>query len=121
MNGLFWPHADGADWKLLLRRSLGLAGVAAGGPRDDHLYVSLVGQCARVQHRNPQSDSNLVDVVPGFDVVKSHHQEIELLVKLDGELFNVHMMGMDVQEWVDLLDRFSGHQGLGVPFVLSLE
>jgi hypothetical protein len=46
---------------------------------------------------------------------------VELFEEVDGEFFDVFVMGDDVKIGVDFEDGLAGHEGFGVAFVLLLE
>jgi hypothetical protein len=46
---------------------------------------------------------------------------VELFKEVDGEFFDVFVMGDDVKIGVDFEDGLAGHEGFGVAFVLLLE
>jgi hypothetical protein len=46
---------------------------------------------------------------------------VELFEEVDGEFFDVFVMGDDVKIGVDFEDGLAGHEGFGVAFVLLLK
>ena len=110
MNRLTRRTSDSTDGKAL-RRFFRCAVVTGCDALLDDLHLSIETRGAALDQRYVCSQTHLVDMSPGFQIVQSVEHHGKFLEPIDVELgvFDVGMVSLELHVWIELVCCILGH------------